>query len=109
MARRCDSTDAGGAIGRVALDAGGERRQDQARREPPYNGAVASIARIKPGEPGAARSAASRSMPATCRAPRRRGAMGCFGIENKHYRSHSMTKSIIHPVASPARTRSNAG
>ncbi len=29
--------------------------------------------------------------------------MRCFRIGNKHSRSHSLTKQIIHPVASPAR------
>jgi hypothetical protein len=51
----CARTDAGGAIGGEALDAG----------------TVASGARIKPGQPGEAFATASRSMPPTCCAPRR--------------------------------------
>jgi hypothetical protein len=90
-------TVAGGAIGRDA----------------PNAGMVLSGASIKPGKPArrstARRSPASRSMPATCRAPRRavprpvlgrRGPMGCFGIGNKHYRSLSCP---ISPRSVPKR------
>jgi hypothetical protein len=65
---RCAKTDAGGALGREALDAA----------------TVASDAKIKPGEPGE-RSTARRSMPVTCRStcpaascPGGRGTDGVF-------------------------------
>jgi hypothetical protein len=53
-------------------------------------------------------------MPATCRAPRLAvprpvlagaGRRGVLGSRIKHYRSHSLTKSIIHPVG---QSRTNA-
>jgi hypothetical protein len=68
--------------------------------------------RAAPGSSPARRSTAKREaldagdvpldVPPASR-PGGRGPMGCFGIENKHYRSHSMAKSIIHPVAAHER------
>jgi len=62
---------------------------------PSTAGAVASGARVKPGEPGEAfhreaLDAVDVPRPSTCRAlswPARTEGKGCFGIGNKHYRS----------------------
>ena len=80
-------TDAGGALGREALDAG-MVRQHQGRRSAATlstAGMVASGASIKAGEalPREALDAADVLLDvpaASC--PGRRGPIGCFGIEN---------------------------
>jgi len=70
-ARRCARTDAGGAIGREAVDAAtvasGASIKPALGREALDTGTVESGAGSSP----ARRSLASRSMPPTCRAPRR--------------------------------------
>jgi hypothetical protein len=83
MARRCDSTDAGGAIGRVALDAG-------------------TVA--KPGEPGE-RSTARRSMRATCRRPSTCPAASCPGRRDR--RGGLGSGSITGPIRCRQSARGN--